>query len=112
MGLNIKKNDTVKVIAGKEKGKTGRVYRVLPAEERLENLRLDSSVDAHRGAGDVDGPPLASFTIYGHGAGTMHFQPVSGVRLAVLVLIEATKPARQLVAAQQQTSGVVLQDRC
>ena len=42
MGLNIKKNDTVKVIAGKEKGKTGRVYRVLPAEERVmvEKLNL------------------------------------------------------------------------
>ncbi len=35
MGVNIKKNDTVMVIAGKEKGKTGRVYRVLSKEDRL-----------------------------------------------------------------------------
>src|SRR5512141_1271182 len=35
MGTNIKKNDTVMVIAGKEKGKKGRVYRVMPADERV-----------------------------------------------------------------------------
>jgi large subunit ribosomal protein L24 len=35
MGVNIKKNDTVMVIAGKEKGKKGRVYRVIPKEDRL-----------------------------------------------------------------------------
>jgi len=32
---NIKKNDTVKVIAGKDKGKTGKVLRVIPKEEKL-----------------------------------------------------------------------------
>ena len=31
--LHIKKNDQVKVIAGKEKGKTGRVIEVLPKKE-------------------------------------------------------------------------------
>ena len=31
----IKKNDTVVVIAGKEKGKTGRVFGVLPKDERV-----------------------------------------------------------------------------
>lgn len=35
MGLGIKKNDTVMVITGKYKGKTGRVIRVLPREEKL-----------------------------------------------------------------------------
>lgn len=35
MGLSIKKNDTVKVIAGKEKGKTGRVIAVYPSKESL-----------------------------------------------------------------------------
>lgn len=32
---HIKKNDTVKVIAGKEKGKTGRVIMVLPKKDRV-----------------------------------------------------------------------------
>lgn len=33
--LRIKRNDTVKVIAGKDKGKTGKVMRVYPNTERL-----------------------------------------------------------------------------
>jgi large subunit ribosomal protein L24 len=32
---NIKKNDNVKVIAGKDKGKTGKVLRVIPKEQKL-----------------------------------------------------------------------------
>jgi len=32
--FHIKKNDTVKVIAGKEKGKTGKVLRVIPKKDR------------------------------------------------------------------------------
>lgn len=42
MKLKIKKNDTVKVIAGDEKGKTGKVIRVIPASNRavVEGLNL------------------------------------------------------------------------
>lgn len=42
MGMNIKKNDTVMVIAGKESGKTGRVFRVMPdaAKVLIEKLNL------------------------------------------------------------------------
>ena len=32
--LNIKKDDTVKVLAGKDKGKTGKVLKVFPADDR------------------------------------------------------------------------------
>ncbi len=32
--LKIKKNDTVKVLAGKDKGKTGKVLKVYPAADR------------------------------------------------------------------------------
>lgn len=35
MGLNIKKNDTVMVMTGKEKGKKGRVLSVMPAKDML-----------------------------------------------------------------------------
>jgi len=35
MGLSIKKNDTVLVIAGREKGKKGRVLSVYPSKGRL-----------------------------------------------------------------------------
>jgi large subunit ribosomal protein L24 len=35
MGLKIRQDDTVRVIAGKDKGKTGRVLRVEPKKERV-----------------------------------------------------------------------------
>nr|AMR07524.1 ribosomal protein L24 [uncultured bacterium] len=40
--LNIKKNDQVIVIAGKDKGKTGKVLHVMPEQERLivEHINL------------------------------------------------------------------------
>lgn len=45
--LHIKKGDTVKVIAGDDKGKTGKVLRVIPAEYRavVEGLNI---VTKHR----------------------------------------------------------------
>ncbi|MHC1726268.1 MAG: 50S ribosomal protein L24 [Syntrophobacteraceae bacterium] len=33
--FNIKKNDTVKVITGKDKGKSGKVLRVIPKKDRV-----------------------------------------------------------------------------
>jgi large subunit ribosomal protein L24 len=33
--MKLKKNDTVKVIAGKDKGKTGRIVQVYPERERV-----------------------------------------------------------------------------
>ncbi|MGD9762634.1 MAG: 50S ribosomal protein L24 [Candidatus Binatia bacterium] len=41
MRAQIKKNDTVMVIAGRERGKTGKVLRVLPARERALVERLN-----------------------------------------------------------------------
>lgn len=40
--LHIRKNDTVTVIAGKERGKRGKVLRVLPARQRVivENVNF------------------------------------------------------------------------
>ena len=35
MSLNIKRNDIVMVIAGKDKGKTGKVLKVIPDENRV-----------------------------------------------------------------------------
>jgi len=42
MRARIKKNDTVMVIAGRERGKTGKVLRVITAKERalIERLNL------------------------------------------------------------------------
>jgi len=41
MRARIKKNDTVMVIAGRERGKTGKVLRVVPAKERAFVERLN-----------------------------------------------------------------------
>jgi len=40
--MNIKKNDTVKIISGKDKGKTGKVLTVFPSKNKvlLEGLNL------------------------------------------------------------------------
>ena len=35
MKMNIKKNDSVKVLAGKDKGKSGKVLEVLPKERKV-----------------------------------------------------------------------------
>jgi len=40
-GLTIRKNDTVLVIAGREKGKRGKVLFVLPARERVIGERIN-----------------------------------------------------------------------
>ncbi len=45
--IKIKKGDTVKVIAGKARGKTGKVLRVEPARERVIVERLNM-VKRHR----------------------------------------------------------------
>ena len=41
MAARIKKNDSVMVIAGKERGKTGKVLRVFPAKDRALVERLN-----------------------------------------------------------------------
>lgn len=33
--MNIRKNDMVKVLTGKDKGKSGKVLKVIPAEDRI-----------------------------------------------------------------------------
>lgn len=33
--MHVKKNDTVKVIAGKDRGKTGKILKVFPKKERV-----------------------------------------------------------------------------
>jgi len=35
MALHVRKNDSVMVIAGKERGKTGKVLRVIPKKSRV-----------------------------------------------------------------------------
>lgn len=51
--LRIKKGDTVKVLSGKDKGKTGKVITVLPARGRVvvENINIHTKFERSRQAG-------------------------------------------------------------
>jgi large subunit ribosomal protein L24 len=57
MRAAIRKNDTVVVIAGREKGKTGKVLRVLAAEDRavVERLNMVKRHSKGRGGGAPQG---------------------------------------------------------
>jgi len=51
--MKIKKGDTVKVISGKDKGKTGKVMRVLPKISRVvvENVNMHTKFEKSKQAG-------------------------------------------------------------
>lgn len=55
--FHVKKDDTVMVLAGKEKGKTGKILRVLRDEERVivENLNVVKRHTRARQAGQESG---------------------------------------------------------
>ncbi len=51
--LRIKKGDTVKVLSGKDKGKTGKVLSVIPAISKLviENVNMHTKFERSKTAG-------------------------------------------------------------
>ena len=51
--LKIKKGDTVKVLSGKDKGKSGKVIRVIPAISKIviENVNVHTRFEKSRKAG-------------------------------------------------------------
>jgi large subunit ribosomal protein L24 len=57
MRARIKKNDTVMVIAGRERGKTGKVLRVMPEQSRalVERLNLVKRHQKPRGPQSASG---------------------------------------------------------
>jgi len=63
--MQIKKNDTVVVIAGKDKGKTGKVLKVIPEKNRViveklnfvkEFIRRDQGKNIQGGIMEKEGP--------------------------------------------------------
>jgi large subunit ribosomal protein L24 len=52
--LRIKKGDTVKVLSGKDKGKTGKVLQVLPKAFKVvvENVNMHTKFEKSRRAGE------------------------------------------------------------
>ena len=57
MRARIRKNDTVMVIAGRERGKTGKVLRVIPVKDRVlvERLNMVKRHTKPRGAQGAQG---------------------------------------------------------
>lgn len=51
--LKIKKGDTVKILSGKDKGKTGKILRVLPAINRVvvESINIHTRFEKSKKAG-------------------------------------------------------------
>ncbi len=51
--LKIKTGDTVKVMSGKDKGKTGKVLRVIPADRKLvvENINIHTKFQKSKQSG-------------------------------------------------------------
>lgn len=51
--LKIKKGDTVKILSGKDKGKTGKVLRVIPSIHKVvvENVNMHTKFERSRRAG-------------------------------------------------------------
>lgn len=55
--MRLKKNDTVKVIAGKDKGRTGKIIQIDPVEERVivQGINMVSKTMKKRNAQDKGG---------------------------------------------------------
>ena len=81
--LKIKKGDTVKVLSGKDKGKTGKVLRVIPDAGRLvvENVNLHTKFEKSKRPGQ----PGTRVTFAGpiHAAKVMLIDPHSGATTRV-----------------------------
>jgi len=90
----IKKNDTVVLIAGKDKGKTGRVLKVLPEKNRVvveklnfikEFIRRDQSKNIQGGIMEKEGPiHISNVQVYCS-------ECAQGVRVRTKTLEDGTK---------------------
>ncbi len=91
--LKIKKGDTVKVLSGKDKGKTGKVLRVLPSVSKVvvENVNMHTKFERSKRAGQ----PGQKITFAGAMASSkvMVIDPHSGnpTRIGYQILENGTK---------------------
>jgi large subunit ribosomal protein L24 len=93
MSISVKKGDTVWVIAGKDKGKTAKVRRVLPKENRVVLERINivkrhtkpSRKNVQGGVIEIEAPL--------HRSNVMIYCPrcAKGVRVGIKLLEDGTK---------------------
>jgi large subunit ribosomal protein L24 len=96
----VRKNDTVMIIAGRERGKTGRVLRVITARERVvvERLNLQKRHQKPRGPQSPGGIVEKEGSIH-----VSNVMPVCG---------RCNKPARIGTRRLEDGSGVRICRRC
>lgn len=105
--MKIKKGDTVKVIAGKDKGKTGRVIEVLstPNRVRVEGVALyKKHLKAGRSQKNPEGGIL-EFTGTIHASNVMVVDAASGKPTRIGVKFEGDKKVR---VGRGKAAGAVL----
>jgi large subunit ribosomal protein L24 len=93
--MDIHKNDTVRVLAGKEKGKTGKVLAVLGAQQRVRVERL-MTVKRHLKKGRAAGNPEGGII---EKAGTIHLSNV------MVVCPKCQKPTRVKHVPSEKKGG-------
>lgn len=76
--LKLKKGDTVKVLSGKDKGKTGKIITVLPKSGKIvvENVNLHTRFERSRKAGEKG--KKVTFSSPMHAGKVMLVDPNSG----------------------------------
>ncbi|MFH1145756.1 MAG: 50S ribosomal protein L24 [bacterium] len=95
--MNIKKNDIVKVMAGKDKGKTGKITQVFPKENKLVVEGVNIRVKHLKGRGDQKGQRL-EFNAPMDASNVMFINPKTGqiTRLGVKILPDGKKVRRMI----------------
>lgn len=92
--LKIKKGDTVKVLSGKDKGKTGKVLRVLPSAGKVivENVNIHTKYERPRGTRQRVGQKI-TFASPMNASKVMLIDPNSGkpTRIGFQILENGTK---------------------
>lgn len=88
--MNIKKNDKVQIIAGKDKGKSGKVLQVSPKEGRVSVEGLNLLIKHMRPRREGEKGQRIEFPA---------FLPVSNVMLVCPKCDKATRVAYKMVAA-------------
>lgn len=89
--FKIRKGDTVKVLSGKDKGKTGKVLRVFPKEARavVENINIHTKFERSKKAGTPG----------------QKIQFSSGIAISKLQLIDSNSGKPTRVGFTQLASG-------
>lgn len=92
--MRIKKGDTVKVIAGKDKGKTGKVLRTFPKEDKVvvEKINVVTKHQKPKGPQNPGGITKVEAPI--HVSNVMYFDEKSGKGTKLGYKIENGKKVR------------------